>query len=141
MRIPPLSTIDLDAFQDACLSFVSLVRVQIEPGRSILDPEHEDAIAEAVDGFSTWVADRFEIEPSIRCALAWLLNLDQQSFTATIGRLDISFPVRGDLEVLRTFFETLWAATFADWRMPRFDPAEYPIKGLRHGDPSALPRR
>lgn len=131
VRIPPLTTIDLDAFQDACLSFVSLVRVPVVPGSSILDPEHENAVEEAVDGFATWVSDRFDIEPSIRYALAWLLNLDEQRFAATVDRMDISFPVRGDLGTLRGFFELLWDATFADWRVPRFDPDAYRVNGLR----------
>ena len=131
MQLPAFITIDLNAFEDACLSFISLVRAPIKPGGSILDPEFAEQIDEAVDRFGRWVSDRFDMEPTIRYALAWLLNLDEARFAETVGRMDIHFPVHGDFGTMRKFFELLWDGTFADWRVRRFDPDEYPIKGLR----------
>lgn len=130
MDLPPLTTIDLDAFEDACLSFISLSRNRLGPGRSILDPEFADQVEEAVEGFARYVSDRFDDEPKVRYALAWLLNLDDERFAATAAALDISFPVYGNFGTVRKFFELLWEGTFADWRVPRFDPDAYQVKGL-----------
>ena len=131
MDLPPLTRIDLDAFEDACLSFISLSRNRVAPGGSILDPEFEDQVEEAVEGFARYVSDRFDTEPAIRYALAWLLNLGEERFAETAGALDISFPVNGNFQTLHRFFELLWDGTFADWRIPRFDPDAYDVKGLR----------
>jgi hypothetical protein len=133
MDLPPLTRIDLDAFEDACLSFVSLSRTRLGPGASILDPEFEDKVEEAVEGFARYVSDRFDEEATIRHALAWLLNLDEERFARTTAALDISFPVNGDFATLHRFFELLWDGSFADWRIPRFDPDEYDVKGLPFG--------
>ena len=126
MLIPPLMTIDLDAFEDACLSFISLTRAKVPEGGSVLDLEEE--IDDAVDDFATWISDRWDLEPAVRYALAWLLNLDDERFAAEISQLEIPFPSRGDHAVLRRFFEMLWDGTFADWRIPRFDPDAYELK-------------
>ena len=131
MRLPPYTTIDLHIFEDACLSFISLVRVRIEPGGTILD--HDDEVAEAVEAFSRGVYDRFDVEPAVRYALAWLLNLDEARFTETATRMNISFPVHGDFATLRRFLELLWDGTFADWRVRGFDPDDYKVEGLRAG--------
>src|SRR4051812_7109650 len=108
-------TIDLDTFEDACLSFISLTRAKIPEGGTILDAE--EAVEEAVDDFATWVADRWDCEPAVRYALAWLLNLDDDRFAAEVSQLQIQFPSSGDYGVLRRFFQMLWDGTFADWRI------------------------
>jgi hypothetical protein len=124
--IPPLMTIDLDAFEAASLSFISLPRVKIPEGGTILDVE--DEVRYAVEDFATWVSDNFDREPAVRYALAWLLNLDDERFAAETSALEIHFPMHGDFGVLRRFFEMLWDGTFADWRIPRFDPDGYDVK-------------
>jgi hypothetical protein len=132
MRVSPTVTIDLDAFAEACLTFISLVRLPIEPGVSVLDPAFADDVDEAVDRFSRFVADRPpDVEQAIRYALAWLLNLDSERFAATATHLDCAFPVHGNLSTLRTFLGRLWDGTFASWKDPRFDPDAYRVKGLR----------
>lgn len=126
MLIPPHMTIDLDAFAAASLSFISLTRVKIPEGGTILDVE--DEVGYAVEDFATWVSDNWDREAAVRHALAWLLNLDDDRFAAEISSLEIHFPLHGDYGVLRRFMERLWAGTFADWRIPAFDPDAYELK-------------
>jgi hypothetical protein len=124
--IPPHTTIDLDAFEAASLSFISLPRASIPEGGTILDNEEE--VGYAVEDFATWVSDNWDREAAVRHALAWLLNLDDERFAAEISALEIHFPLHGDYGVLRRFLERLWDGTFADWRIPQFDPDAYELK-------------
>jgi hypothetical protein len=127
--IPPLTTIDLDTFETACLSFISLTQVDVPEGGTILDVTQE--VEYAVEDFATWVSDNFDREPAVRYALAYLLNLDDGRFAAEISQLEIHFPVRGDYGTLQRFFVMLWDGTFADWRIPRFDPDGYDVARKR----------
>jgi len=131
MRLPLSTVIDLEAFEGAALSFVSLIDLPIGEGETALDPRFSAEIEEAVDRFGRWASDRPESEPAVRNALAWLLNLDPDRFERVVTAMDLSFPVRGDLRVLRRFLELLWDGTFADWRVRGFDPDAYEVRGLR----------
>jgi hypothetical protein len=129
MRLPELTTIDLAAFERACSAFIELSYLEVPEGGSVFDPQFADELEDAVLNFDVWVADRFDEEPVIRVALAYLLNLDQERFARTVDGLHIHF--RGDRAALRRLFERLWDQTFAPWRIPNFDPDSYVVRAPR----------
>jgi hypothetical protein len=126
MQLSPADPIRLDALRHALLSFVDLQYLRLGPEESLFDPAATGGREEAVEHFLTYLRDEDASQgEKVRRALAWVLNLPDAEFEATVRRLKIPVP-RFDPADIRRLLELLWQRAWGGpWQVPGFDPAAY----------------